>query len=119
MFTDNVKDIKEIWKYGFVYVGDYVNEETVGYIIKYMTKMDEKHKGYQQAMFPSPGIGAGYMKRTDWKKNKYKKGETIETYKSGNGANIPMPIYYRNKIYSEKEKEELWIEKLDKPLCVS
>ena len=25
-----------------------------------------------------------------------------------------MPIYYRNKIYSEEEREKLWIEKLDK-----
>ena len=24
-----------------------------------------------------------------------------------------MPIYYRNKIYTEEEKEELWIKKLD------
>ena len=25
-----------------------------------------------------------------------------------------MPIYYRNKIYTDEEKEKLWIEKLDK-----
>ena len=24
-----------------------------------------------------------------------------------------MPIYYRNKRYTEKEREELWLEKLD------
>ncbi len=27
---------------------------------------------------------------------------------------IGLPTYYRNKIYSEEEREELWIEKLDK-----
>ena len=25
-----------------------------------------------------------------------------------------LPIYYRNKIYTDDEKEELWLEKLDK-----
>ena len=27
---------------------------------------------------------------------------------------MALPIYYRNKIYSEDEREKLWLEKLDK-----
>ena len=27
---------------------------------------------------------------------------------------MALPIYYRNKIYTEEEKEKLWLEKLDK-----
>ena len=28
--------------------------------------------------------------------------------------NIALPIYYRNQIYSEEEREKLWLNKLDK-----
>jgi hypothetical protein len=31
-----------------------------------------------------------------------------------NGAKINLPIYYRNKIYTEEERELLWIQKLNK-----
>ena len=31
-----------------------------------------------------------------------------------NGAKINLPIYYRNKIYTEEERELLWLHKLDK-----
>ena len=27
---------------------------------------------------------------------------------------IPLPIYYRNKLYTDEEKEKLWLNKLDK-----
>ena len=63
----------------------------------------------------SKGIGAGYMKRSDWENAKYKEnGQTKETYINSQGFKIALPMYYRNKIYSEEEREKLWIEKLDK-----
>lgn len=112
------KEIDRKWKYGKTVLGDgkrhYVNEETISYIVKYISKVDEKHKEYNSKMFVSKGIGKGYMERKDSERNKYKKGETIETYKSRTGYELAMPIYYRNKIYSEEEREKLWIEKLDK-----
>lgn len=46
--------------------------------------------------------------------NTYKKGETKETYTHRNGREQALPIYYRNKAYTDKERELLWIEKLDK-----
>ena len=39
---------------------------------------------------------------------------TNETYICRNGAKTALPIYYRNKIYSEEEREKLWISKLNK-----
>ena len=33
--------------------------------------------------------------------NKYKGEDTKETYRCKNGAKINLPIYYRNKIYTE------------------
>ena len=55
------------------------------------------------------------MKRSDWENAKYKEnGQTKETYISAQGFKMALPMYYRNKIYSEEEREKLWIEKLDK-----
>ena len=67
-------------------------------------------------MFVSKGIGSGYTKRKDSERNKYKKGDTCETYKTRKGLDLALPIYYRNKIYTEKERENLWIEKLDEQI---
>ena len=65
-------------------------------------------------MFVSQGIGKKYLKSYDIKRNKYKKdGETDECYRTINGLRLALPIYYRNKIYTENEKEKLWLEKLD------
>ncbi len=113
VWTNEVKDIEKIWKYGKVYIGEYCSEKTVNYIVKYVNKVDEKHKEYTSKIYTSKGIGKDYINREDSRRNKYKKGETKETYKTRHGTELALPIYYRNKIYSEEEKEKLWIEKLD------
>ena len=113
VWTDKRKDIKEIWKYGSVWIGDYVSAKTINYIVKYVNKVDEKHKEYNSKIYTSKGIGRNYMERRDVERNKYRAGKTIETYKTRQGIEIALPIYYRNKIYKDDEKEALWLEKLD------
>jgi hypothetical protein len=115
LWTDETKGtIEEIWKYGKVWIGDYVNGKTISYIVKYVNKVDKNHKEYNSKIFTSKGIGANYMQRSDIERNKYRKGETIETYKTREGIELALPIYYRNHIYNDEEKELLWLEKLDK-----
>lgn len=120
IYTDKgTKEIREIWKYGYVWGSDeqkngYVNEQTINYIIKYVHKQDQKHKEYKPKILTSPGIGKGYVGSHNAKKNKYKKGETKETYTNRAGYKMALPIYFRNKIYTEEERERLWLEKLDK-----
>ena len=53
------------------------------------------------------------MKRAESEINKYKGKETRETYTTRAGYKIALPIYYRNKIYKEREREMLWIMKLN------
>ena len=60
----------------------------------------------------SAGIGKGYIKRFDAEQNKYVKGKTKEYYKTKQGIKLGLPIYYKNKIYSEEEREKLWIKNL-------
>lgn len=88
--------------------------KTVNYIIKYVNKVDLVNKGYEAKVLTSAGIGGNYMERTDWKRNKYKGEDTEDTYIYNNGSKAKLPIYYRNKIYTDQEREELWMQMLDK-----
>nr|WAE43687.1 MAG: replication initiator protein [Microviridae sp.] len=116
----------EIWQYGKILKGqpiwernkiiaykNYVNQSTIMYITKYVSKMDYDHKEYNQIILTSPGIGGNYLNRTDATKNKYEDTNTKEYYKTEAGHKIALPIYYRNKLYTDEEKEKLWINKLD------
>lgn len=122
IWTDNIQAVESIWQYGYIWKGhmkngkiiNYVNETTTGYITKYINKMDFVHKTYKQIVLTSPGIGGNYTNRYDAIKNKYKKEETNETYRTRTGHKIKLPIYYRNKIYNDEEREKLWIDKLNK-----
>ena len=105
---------KSLWQYGFVFIGQYVNEKTINYITKYITKLDEKHKNFTPITLCSPGIGKGYLNRSDSELNRYREKKTIETYRLRNGTKINLPIYYRNKIYTEEEREKLFLEKIEK-----
>lgn len=120
IFTNEKEEtIKEIWKYGFIWTSlkdGYVNEKTINYITKYCTKIDEKHKEYKPKIFCSSGIGKNYIGTLNSKINKYKKGKTKEYYQKRDGTKLALPIYYRNKIYTEEEREKLWIEKLDQKI---
>lgn len=116
---ESTKTIEKIWKYGFIWVGDknnggYVNEQTINYITKYVNKTDQKHKEYNSKILCSPGIGKNYTERLDFQLNKYNEKGTRETYITKQGVKLALPIYYRNKIYTEEEREKLWLEKLDK-----
>ena len=112
--NENKETIEKIWKYGMIFVGDYVNKKTINYIVKYVNKTDEKHPNYNSKVLTSAGIGSKYTERHDSKLNKYNGKKTDETYKTRQGIKLNMPIYYRNKIYTEEEREKLWLQKLDK-----
>ena len=73
-----------------------------------------QHKGFTGKVHCSKGIGSNYINRYDSKKNKYNNEKTDESYRTPQGFKLNLPIYYRNKIYSEEERQNLWINKLDK-----
>ena len=115
IFTDkDVKNIEKHWQYGNVFIGQYVNERTINYIVKYVTKIDLDHKGFEGVILTSAGIGNGYLKKTGAVDNRYKREKTNENYRLPNGFKVNLPIYYRNKIYTEEERENLWLNKIEK-----
>lgn len=126
VWTDTPEMIDKAWnsdkvKYGYITLGDgkgrnYVNDQTIGYITKYITKLDPQHKYYKPIILSSnqPGIGHGYTNTFNAKHNKFKGAETKTTYKTNQGFEVNLNVYWRNKLYTEEEREALWIAKLDK-----
>ncbi len=119
IYTDKINDIKEKWKYGYIWISGenkgFVTDQTINYMVKYIHKVDMKHKHYKPRVLNSDAIGKGYIER-DGHRNKYNGTKTEERYKNNQGYNFGLPIYYRNKIYSEEEREKLWLQKLDKQI---
>lgn len=131
IWTNELEDISKIWQYGIITIGNskfnngirldnkslgFVNEQTINYIIKYVNKLDKLHPNYNSKILTSNGIGKNYINRIDASNNKFNGKNTNETYKTKKGLKIALPIYYRNKLYNEKEKEELWLNKLDEEI---
>lgn len=119
--NESLKSVAELWGYGYVWIGkgeaktNYVNGKTVNYIVKYISKCDEKHPNYEAKTLTSPGIGKKYTENEiNTNKNKYTETDTDETYRTESGHKIALPIYWRNKLYTEEEREKLWLNKLDK-----
>lgn len=99
--------IKQQWGYGIVYVGKYCSARTANYITKYMLKEDVKHPWFTGRVFTSAGIGRGYVFGNRIR-NKFRGEETDDRYQAANGQMISMPKYYKNKLYSDEEREIIW-----------
>jgi len=120
IWTDESYDtIKKHWQYGHIYPTKdsqktWVNDMTVNYIVKYVSKIDRNHKNYKPITLTSPGIGKEYIVSYNSRTNIFNEELTNDTYRTKTGAKIALPIYYRNKLYSEEEREKLWLHRLDK-----
>ena len=100
--------LNKCWTAGYSYQGKYVNDKTINYIVKYMTKPDLNNPEYKGIVLCSPGLGSNYINRQDAKRNKYReyKGEhnkTDETYRFRDGSLAALPKYYKGKLYTEEE----------------
>lgn len=120
IWTDNKEDIKNIWGYGYVFIGEYVGIRTINYIVKYVTKLDADHKTFEGQIFASAGIGKAYNTKGENKellkvlnRCKYKGKDTQEYWRAPTGQKLALPIYYRNYIYNEEQRELLWLQKIE------
>lgn len=109
--------VRKHWKYGFVFIGYCCNSRSVNYMTKYMLKVDIKHPTFKQIVLASKGIGSGYLDRLDylWQKQNYK-NINVATYTFRNGTRMAMPRYFKNKLFTDKERERMWINNLNRGL---
>lgn len=119
IWADDISRLSEIWGYGYVWDGynkygklvNYVNGSTINYIVKYLSKQDTKHKHYKSIVLCTAGIGKNYTINNS--RNKFKGDKTELTYKTEKGHKIMMPSYWKRKLYSDHERELLWLKTLD------
>ncbi len=112
--NEDKEDITDRWGYGICDIGKKgVGELSAGYLVKYMSKVDEKHKEYKSKVFASAGIGAGYLKRRDSKRHEFKGEDTKKVYTDRTGRKLPLPKYFRDKIWSEEEREFLFKDSME------
>lgn len=102
-------ELEKIWKYGLVSVGySEVNERMITYVTKYITKIDNEHKGYYGTILTSPGMGKGYVDAPINKnRHKWNGRKTEKKYKRNDGVEKAMPTYIKNKLWDTKEREML------------
>lgn len=110
LFNARIELIQEAWSLGSVHYGS-VSGASVGYCLKYMVK-DSKiplHKNddrVKEFALMSKGLGDNYLseKMIKWHK------EDIENRMYVNltdGQKCSMPRYYKNKIYTNEERENI------------
>lgn len=107
-----IKILKDNWIDGYSYNGKYCNEKTINYVSKYMTKRDEDNPEYVGKVLCSPGLGAGYVKRIG-KRHEWRGKETKEDYITRSGVKIALPKYYKYKLFTEEQRELLWLYRED------
>ena len=79
---------------GWVYFGYEVNERTINYIIKYITKRDEDNPEFNGKVFTSKKIGIGYINKNTLRRHRYQDRFTEETYRTESGIKAALPIFY-------------------------
>lgn len=102
------------WQYGLVYVGKFCNHQTINYIVKYMHKIDDDHKGFVGQCFCSPGIGRSWIDKPGvMQAHRYRPHNTNDFYRLQNGTKVKLPTYYKNKVLNENERENNWRDFMD------
>jgi len=115
---NDYNQIKKDWKYGNIWIGDYVSEKTINYMTKYVMKIDLKHREYKSKIFTSQGMGKGFLKREDSKLNVFKGEKTDLSYTNRKGFKMNLPRYYKLKLWNEEQREDMMINLLDRNIKV-
>lgn len=112
IFWGNLESLIERWTFGFTYTGNFVNEKTINYITKYMLKENPRDRNFTGKVLCSKGIGLQYSETMNAKLiNRWRGKETKEYYLLRNGQKTALPDYYKRKIFTEEQREQLRIYK--------
>jgi len=104
IFNASQSIIEKSWSYGGTHVVP-ANEATISYVMKYLDKtIGSKHDKRKEKEFNtmSEGIGIAYIQKNQlWHKNNL----DVLFVTTMQGFKIPMPEYYRKKIFTEDERK--------------
>lgn len=103
----DIEDVEKAWKNGLIHVGE-LNDKTTFYTLKYALKYGRKWKKSEyentrviEKALMSKGLGFEFL--TDGIKKFYKEDVTRPIIMLGN-KKLPLPRYYRDKLFTETEK---------------
>lgn len=98
--------LQSYWKYGRSDVGYECSERTINYIIKYISKVDPVHKDFISVIMTSPGMGKAYIEKHRTT-HAFREEKTETRYRMPNGSMVSLPCYYKKKLWTDEEREEL------------
>lgn len=104
LFNAKIELIQHCWPHGSIHYGMDVNEASVGYTLKYMSKpsripMHKNDDRIPEYALMSKGIGSNYL--TDAIKWWHNQSHEFMHCVLPDGKKIAMPRYYKQKIYDE------------------
>lgn len=109
LFNADIQKIQNAWGLGHVHYGT-VDSASVYYCLKYVMKPARKNKKddrQKEFRLMSKGLGLSYVLDKRFQ-NWHKKDIEGRTYLNlMDGKKIGMPRYYKDKIYSEEERERV------------
>lgn len=99
----------DIWKWGHVHVGE-CEMASIHYVTKYCINRETDYPGREKPfafMSTKPGIGVNYLAtHTDWHR------ADMRNYTFVNGYKKAIPRYYKNRLFTDRERETLAAEAL-------
>ncbi|QCQ84629.1 replication initiator protein [Blackfly microvirus SF02] len=119
IFNVRMELLQDAWGLGEIHYGN-VSGASVGYTLKYISKPGRvpQHKNddrQKEFSLMSKGLGANYLtpKMVKWHKNDLENRMHLNLQ---GGKKCAMPRYYKNKLYSDQEKEILKQANLERTL---
>lgn len=107
-----IKDLEDTWGLGMVHIGK-AEPKSITYVTGYLINnwISSVHRQKPFAMM-SKGLGENYLHHS---KEYHKQNQKFNVRK--NNRNYTLPRYYRDKIFSDKEKE-LYRQKMAKQMAI-
>lgn len=114
VWTTEIEDLQKTWGYGTVDREKLSSKKGIKYVTKYIKKPDKRDETFVGRVLASPGIGSQFTK-TRTAEIKKQNWENEQQYiKLENGQKVGIPMYWRQKIFSEEQRLEQWKKILDK-----
>ena len=103
---NNIDDVQKCWTHGFIHVGK-VQDESIFYTLKYSLKRAVKWKKRQdhdplpEKALVSQKMGMSFLTK---KMIDYYKADPSRSVTMLNNIKLPLPRYYRDKLFTNSEK---------------
>lgn len=103
-FAPYNRQLRKFWKYGNTWTG-FAEQNTVGYIVKYIRKVNPSRPLFRPRTYVSPGLGSSWFSGSE---AAYCRSVSSELYVHNsyveNNFNKQLPRYYFTKLYDERQR---------------